>query len=55
MIYELGKELQTTNLTDEHATEVMVSRLKQELASASSACFMLLSVVVVGLIIFKYF
>ena len=38
MIYELGKELQTTNFTDEHATEVMVSRLKQDLASASSAC-----------------
>ena len=38
MIYELGKELQTTDFTDEHATEVMVSRLKQNLASASSAC-----------------
>jgi hypothetical protein len=38
MIYELGKELQTTDFTDEHATEVMVSRLKQDLASASSAC-----------------
>jgi hypothetical protein len=38
MIYELGKELQTADFTDEHATEVMVSRLKQDLASASSAC-----------------
>jgi hypothetical protein len=38
MIYELGKELQTTDFTDEHATEAMVSRLKQDLASASSAC-----------------
>ncbi len=38
MIYELGKELQTTDFTDEHATEAMVSKLKQDLASASSAC-----------------
>ena len=38
MIYELGKELQTTDFTDEHATDVMVSRLNQDLASASSAC-----------------
>ena len=38
MIYELGKELQTTDFTDERATEVMVSRLKQDLAFASSAC-----------------
>jgi len=38
MIYELGKELQTTDFADEHATEVMVSRLKQDLSSASSAC-----------------
>ena len=38
MIYELGKELQTTDFTDEHSTDVMVSRLKQNLASASSAC-----------------
>jgi hypothetical protein len=38
MIYELGKELQTTDFTDEHATEVMVSRLKEDLGSASSAC-----------------
>jgi hypothetical protein len=38
MIYELGKELQTTDFADEHATEVMVSKLKEGLASASSAC-----------------
>jgi len=38
MIYELGKELQTTDFTDEHATDVMISRLKEDLASASSAC-----------------
>lgn len=38
MIYELGKELQTTDFTDEQATEAMVSKLKQDLASASSAC-----------------
>ncbi len=42
MIYELGKELQTTDFTDEHATEVMVSKLKQELASASSFCIICL-------------
>jgi len=42
MIYELGKELQTTDFTDEHATEVMVSRLKQDLASASSVCIVCL-------------
>jgi hypothetical protein len=38
MIYELGKELQTTDFTDEQATKAMVSKLKQDLASASSAC-----------------
>jgi hypothetical protein len=38
MIYELGKELQTTDFTDEHATDLMVSRLKQDTASPSSAC-----------------
>jgi hemerythrin superfamily protein len=38
MIYELGKELQTTDFTDEHVTDVMVSRLKEDLSSASSAC-----------------
>jgi len=38
MIYELGKELQTTDFADEHETGVMISRLKQELASANSAC-----------------
>jgi hypothetical protein len=38
MIYELGKELQTTDFTDVHATDVMVSRLKEDLSSASSGC-----------------
>ncbi len=38
MIYELGKQLQTTDFIDQRATEVMVSRLKQDLAAASSAC-----------------
>ena len=38
MIYELGKALQTTDFADEHATEVIVSKLKQDLASTSSAC-----------------
>jgi hypothetical protein len=38
MIYELGKELQTTDFTDEHATDLMVSKLKQDPASPSSAC-----------------
>ena len=38
MIYELGKELQTTDFADKHAAEVVVSRLKEDLASASSAC-----------------
>ena len=42
MIYELGKELQTTDFTDEQATQVMVSKLKQDLASASSACIICL-------------
>jgi len=54
MIYELGKELQATDFTDEHATEAMFSRLKQDIAPASSACFLFLSVVVVGLMVFTY-
>ena len=54
MIYELGKELQATDFTDEHATEAMFSRLKQDVAPASSACFVFLSVVVVGLMVFTY-
>ena len=37
MIYELGKELQTTDFPDEHAIEEMISSLKRDLASASSA------------------
>jgi len=42
MIYELGKELQTTDFTDVQATEVMVSKLKQDLSSASSVCIICL-------------
>jgi hypothetical protein len=38
MIYELGKELQTTDFTDEHATDLIVSKLKQDPASPASAC-----------------
>jgi hypothetical protein len=30
MIYELGKELQTTDFTNEHATKAMISKLKQD-------------------------
>jgi hypothetical protein len=58
MIYELGKELQATDFTDEHATEAMFSRLKQDLASASSACIICLLPVLVGrgrgLMVFTY-
>ena len=42
MIYELGKELQTTDFTDERATDVMVSKLKQDPASTSSPCIICL-------------
>ena len=42
MIYELGKELQTTDFTDEHATEAMVSGLKQDPSSPSSTCIICL-------------
>ena len=42
MIYELGKELQTTDFTDEKATAAMVSRLKQDLSLASSTCVLCL-------------
>ena len=42
MIYELGKELQTTDFTDVHATETMVGRLKQDLSLASSTCVLCL-------------
>ncbi len=48
MIYELGKELQTTDFPDEHAIEAMVSRLKQDLPLLVLLCFLLLSVVVAG-------
>lgn len=42
MIYELGRELQTADFTDVHATETMVSRLKQDLSVASSTCVLCL-------------
>ena len=42
MIYELGRELQTADFTDVHATEAMVSRLKQDLSLASSTCVLCL-------------
>lgn len=42
MIYELGKDLQTTDFTDEAATEAIVSRLNHDLSSASSACILCL-------------
>jgi hemerythrin superfamily protein len=42
MIYELGKEFQTTDFADDRATDVMVSRLKEDHASASSACIICL-------------
>jgi hemerythrin superfamily protein len=38
MIYELGKQLQTTDFSDEQETQAIVSRLKEDLAAASSAC-----------------
>jgi hemerythrin-like domain-containing protein len=37
MIYELGKELQTTDFTDEHANQATVSHLNPDISSASSA------------------
>ena len=42
MIYELGRALQTSDFTDERATETMVAKLKQDLATASSACLICL-------------
>jgi hypothetical protein len=38
MIYDLGRELQITDFTDEHATEALVSMLKEDPDSSSSAC-----------------
>jgi hypothetical protein len=38
MIYELGKELQTLDFTDEHATDNMIIKLRQDLSAASSTC-----------------
>jgi hypothetical protein len=42
MIYELGKELQTTDFTEDQATAALVSRLKQDLSFASSTCVLCL-------------
>jgi len=42
MIYELGKELQTLDFTDERATESMIAKLNQDLSSASSTCIVCL-------------
>ena len=42
MIYELGRALQTSDFTDERATETMVAQLKQDLSTASSACLICL-------------
>jgi hypothetical protein len=42
MIYELGRELQTLDFTDEHATESMIAKLNQDLSSASSTCIVCL-------------
>ena len=42
MIYELGSELQTLDFTDERATESMVTKLREDLSAASSACIVCL-------------
>jgi hypothetical protein len=42
VIYELGKELQTADFTDAHATDTLVSRLKQDLSLVSSTCLLCL-------------
>lgn len=42
IIYDLGRELQTTDFTDARATEVMVSRLKQEPTFPSTNCLLCL-------------
>jgi len=42
MIYELGRELQTLDFTDEHATESMITKLRQDLSAASSTCIVCL-------------
>ena len=42
MIYELGKELQTADFTDERATERVIGKLKKDLTSASSTCIVCL-------------
>ena len=42
MIYELGKELQTADFTDERSTERVTAKLKMDLSSASSTCIVCL-------------
>jgi hypothetical protein len=42
MIYELGRELQTLDFTDERATESMIAKLRQDLSAASSTCIVCL-------------
>jgi hemerythrin superfamily protein len=42
MIYELGKELQTADFTDEHAGKAIISKLNREFSSAYSACILCL-------------
>jgi len=42
MIYELGRELQTLDFTDERATEGMIAKLRQDLSAASSTCIVCL-------------
>jgi hypothetical protein len=42
MIYELGRELQTADFTDERATERMIGKLKKDLSAASSTCIVCL-------------
>jgi CRISPR/Cas system Type II protein with McrA/HNH and RuvC-like nuclease domain len=42
MIYELGKEMQTTDFTDKNATERMCARIKNDFKTATSACVLCL-------------
>ena len=42
MIYELGRELQTLDFTDERATDSMITKLRQDLSAASSTCIVCL-------------
>jgi hypothetical protein len=42
MVYELGRELQTLDFTDERATDSMITKLRQDLSAASSTCIVCL-------------